>query len=76
MNKEKYASNWQWFNALVTNVELTEEQLKGMFNNLTPAELEVWIAEVKDCYLENDGVEQIATADDLARHYYNNPITE
>ena len=73
MENQKFASRWQWFNNLIADIELSEEQFKGMFNNLTPAELKVWIAETKCCYPEGEA-EHIETADELAEFYYDKNI--
>jgi hypothetical protein len=77
--KNRYSSDWQWFNNLICNVELEEEQLRGMFFNLNDDEIKVWIKEVQDCYVSTDQEEEstkIKNAVDLARFYYHNPVTE
>ena len=77
--KNRYASEWQWFNNLICNVELEEEQLRGMFFNLNEDEIKVWIKEVQDCYAGTDQEEEtkkIGDDVDLARFYYHNPVTE
>ena len=78
-NDSRYASNWQWFNNLICNVQLEEDQLRGMFANLTDAEIKVWIKEVQDCYVGTDQEEmanKIGDDIDLARFYFKNPVTE
>lgn len=75
----KYACDWQWFNNLICNVQFEEDQLRGMFANLTDDELKVWIKEVQDCYVGTDQEEmanKIGDDIDLARFYFKNPVTE
>lgn len=77
--QEYYASNWQFFNTLVTNVELSEDTLLEMFSNLKEDEIEVWAEEIRCCYVGADGEEDaqnIETAADLAHFYAKYPITE
>ena len=78
-DKEKFASDWQWFNMLITNVKLEEDQYCQMFANLTEPELKVWIKEVQACYAgtdqEKDAMD-IKDYWDLGYFYYKNPVTE
>ena len=78
-DEERYAGNWQWFNLLVTNVELEEDQYRKMFSNLNDKEIKVWIKLVQDCYAgteQEDDAMKIGDDVDLARFYYQNPVTE
>ncbi len=78
MNKADFLSNWQWFNNMITNVELSEEQLTAMFDNLQEEEVLTWIEEVRCCYVGTEEEEEamaIETSADLARFYHNHPIT-
>jgi len=82
MNNPNYASNWQWFNRLVTNVKLSKDQLRAMFYNLTEDEIKAWASEIKDCFIGNEDEEaeakatSITNADELAEFYYKYPIYE
>ena len=76
---QRYAGNWQFFNSLVTNVELDEDQYRKMFENLNDKEIKVWIKLVKDCYAgteQEDEAMKIGDDVDLARFYYKYPVTE
>ena len=80
-SNNQYASNWQWFNALITNVNLTEENYEELFANLTDDELTAWIKEVKDCYIgvgtpKSEDAKKIGDDVDLARFYAKYPIKE
>lgn len=75
--EERYASNWQWFNNLVTDVNIFEDQYRDMFSNLSDDEIKVWIKEVQDCYVgteEEDAANNISNYKDLAKFYWKNPI--
>lgn len=78
-NELSYGNNWQWFNNLICNVQFEEDQLRGMFANLTDDEVKAWIKEVQDCYSgtrQEDEANKIGDDIDLARFYYRNPVTE
>jgi len=78
-DQEKFASDWQWFNRLVTNVNLEEDQYRDMFANLSDKEIKIWIKEIQDCYIgteQEDDAMKIGDDVDLARFYYQNPVTE
>ena len=78
-DNERYAGNWQFFNSLVTNVELEEDQYSKMFENLNDKELKVWIKLIQDCYAgteQEDDAMKIGDDVDLARFYYKYPVTE
>ena len=76
---EQYRGNWEWFNNLVTNVKLTEQQYRAMFENIKDDELQIWIEEVKSAYAGIGGkaereANQIGDHVDLARFYFRYPI--
>ena len=80
-NHAEYASNWQWFNNLITNVELNQEQLEAMFWNLSDKEVEVWCKEIQDCYsgadteAEKDAME-VTDRESMAYFYNKYPIKD
>lgn len=76
---ESAAGNWQWFNNLITNVELSQDQLTAMFSNLPTPEVKAWIKEVQDCYVgapEEDEAKAIRDYKGLAQFYANHPVVE
>ena len=76
--KNQYSSNWQWFNNLICDVKLEQDQLEAMFWNLTDDEIKVWIKEIQDCYVgteDEDAAKEITDVESLAYFYYNYPIT-
>lgn len=78
-DETRYASNWQFFNSLVINVELEEEQYRQMFGNLNDKEIKVWIKLTQECYVgseQEDEAMKIGDDVDLARFYYKYPVTE
>lgn len=80
-NQAEYASDWQWFNNLITNVELNQEQLEAMFWNLSDKEIKVWCKEIQDCYsgagteAEKDAMD-ITDRESMAYFYNKYPIKD
>lgn len=70
----KYADDWQFFNNLITDVNIFEDQYRDMFANLSDDEIKVWIKETQDCYVgteEEDDANNISNYKDLAKFYWN-----
>lgn len=70
--------NWKFFNFLITDVQLSEDQYIAMFDNLSDQQFYIWVECLKECYVgapEEDETNRIKSREDLARFYANHPIT-
>lgn len=78
-SQHDYLLNWQWFNTLVTNVDLSWQKYYDMFKNLNDKEIYVWIKEIQtSCVgteLEDDA-NDINDAKSLAMFYADNPFED
>ncbi len=77
-NDDQYRCNWQWFTNLITNVDLSRQQLENMFSNMEQREVAIWIAEIQDCYVGTDAEEEamkMKNYKDMAAFFANHPVT-
>lgn len=71
-----YLENYSNFINLISNVNLSKEQLYGMFCNISDEELNAWIEEVRSelaGLIEEDEI-YICDRESLANYFHRHPV--